>query len=446
MHTSSRISKMRWRWTGGLATAALAFASPASFAGTYYVSPGGTAAWPACADRSTPCSPPTAMENVVAGDVVYFRGGDYYPPDLADPSFPSWYPHASGTPELPILLIAHPGEVPTIHQPTGLTSASGIGAAQHDHAIWDGFRLIKRSRLGASSLYRCYMGNNNTIRNSEFIGNEGLDPLNQVGLMVNHCTETYVYNNVFRSFTGVGGVNAGAMWLFENDHAYVFDNAFYDSSNGVQTKSAFSFIFAHHNFFSGVVVPFHWQHQDPTVSDFHVYDNVAVLPSGGTFLYAFDPSSPYRNNSVHDNTVFCSSSCRGMFLGNENTLDFNAWNNIIHGAAGPTTFVQVPSGAGAPEYLDHNAYYAGAGADADWRLDYSAVHTSIEPWRAATGFDLASVTSDPLFVNPGGTHPADYERLAYPHDGRGGSYSPVMGAYVTGNERIGHLPPPRNFR
>lgn len=419
----------------------LSYAAPA-YAAIYYVTPNGNATWPACTNINTPCSPGSAMTNVREGDTVYFRGGDYYPPNVSDPSWPTWYPRNSGTSTQPITIMAYPGEVPVIYQPTGSNPAAGIGVGQRNYIIWDGFRLIKTSQYGASSLYRCYMGSNNTIRNSEFIGIPGLDGLNQVGIITNDCTETYIYNNIFRDFTGVNDINAGAMWLFEDHHAYVYNNDFYNCSNGVQTKSSFSYIYAHHNFFTGVLRPFHWQQQNSSVTDFHVYNNVAILPASGTFLYAFDPAYVYRNNTMYNNTIYCTSSCQGVFLGNNNTLNFNAWNNIIYGAAGTATFVQVPSGAGTPEYLNYNDYYqVGSG---NWRRD-SSTYSTIEAWRA-TGFDANSVTTNPQFVNPGGRNAADYKRSSYPANGRGGSFASVMGAFITGNERVGYLPPPRSLR
>jgi len=49
-------------------------------AGTYYVSPTGSASWPACTNISTPCSVSSSFTNAVAGDIVYFRGGTYQVP------------------------------------------------------------------------------------------------------------------------------------------------------------------------------------------------------------------------------------------------------------------------------------------------------------------------------------------------------------------------------
>lgn len=422
-----------------------AFCPEGAYAAVYYVTPNGNAAWPACTNINTPCSPGSAMTNVREGDTVYFRGGDYYPPDVSDPSTPSWYPRRSGTPTQPITITAYPGETPVIYQPLGASSNGGMGAAFYGYIVFDGFRFIKRKTLTETYLWHCYETDHVTIRNSEFIGLQAQDGHNHVGVANVHCNYLYVYNNVFRDFTNSGAPesNVGATWFFSEDHVWVYNNDFINCSNGIQTKLAMAHIYAYNNFFYNVYQPFHWQQQSSTVTDFHIYNNVAVVPSGGTFLYAADPAGVYYVNNVYNNTIYCMSSCEGFLLGNNNTRNFNAWNNIIYGAGGTTTFARVPSGAGVPEYMNYNDYFRAGSAS--WIRD-STSYSSIDSWRTATGFETNTLTTDPQFVNPGGRNAADYKRSSYPANGRGGAYSSVMGAYITGNERIGALPRPRNLR
>lgn len=105
-------------------------------------------------------------------------------------------------------------------------------------------------------------------------------------------------------------------------------------------------------------------------------------------------------------------------------------------------FCPGSSGAGIPEYLNYNDYYTTG--TANWRFN-ADIFTTFGSWKT-TLFDANSMTSDPQFINPGGTHAADYKRASYPANGRGGAYAPVMGAYMNGDKRIGHLPPPTNLR
>lgn len=420
-------------------TTTLTLITGASEAETFYVSPTGAASWANCQgstplDNTSACSPSTAMTNVAAGDVVYFRAGDYYPPSVPDESFPAWYPRSSGTNVNSILIKAYNGETARIYQPSDGNAA--VGAARSNYVIWDGFTFIKTTTTTANGIYRCYLGDNNTIRNSEFIGNQATTYTNQVGVYINDCTNTYIHNNIFRDFTGSG--NTGGMWLMEDSNAYIYNNDFYDSDNGIQTKSAFSGLYAYKNFFREVAIPFHWQQQESTVRDFFIYNNVAIMPSGGTFLYAFDPAYVYNNTQVYNNTVYCPAGCTGIYLGNSNTRTSSFWNNIIYGqTSGSAVFNRLTSGLGMPDYMNNNNYYSTG--TYSWRLN-STIYSSIADWGSASGFDANSVTTDPGFVNAGGNTAESYKRTSYPSNGRGGSYSSVMGAYVTGNEVIGATP------
>jgi hypothetical protein len=87
-----------------------------------------------------------------------------------------------------------------------------------------------------------------------------------------------------------------------------------------------------------------------------------------------------------------------------------------------------------PAYSDYNGF----SGNSVWNMDWSTDYASLGNWRAATTYDDNSVTTDPGFVNAGGTAAADYKRTSYTANGRGGSYALVMGAYITGNELIGY--------
>jgi len=90
--------------------AILLFAAKA-FAGTYYVSPDGTAPWPSCTNSSSPCSLATANANAIAGDTILLRGGTY---TLSGGN--GIAPAHSGTLANKITYAAAPGEIPIITQ------------------------------------------------------------------------------------------------------------------------------------------------------------------------------------------------------------------------------------------------------------------------------------------------------------------------------------------
>jgi len=90
--------------------------SSAGFAGTYWVSPTGTATWSNCS-ASTPlsgtsaCSLATANANASAGDIVYIRGGTY--PATAKYSA-RFNPSNSGSSGNMIIFMAYSGETPEL--------------------------------------------------------------------------------------------------------------------------------------------------------------------------------------------------------------------------------------------------------------------------------------------------------------------------------------------
>jgi len=108
--------------------------SDAANAATYWVSPTGTAAWPACSG-STPlnaasaCSLVAANNNAAAGDTIYLRGGIYR--QTSSSRCENNYncgiaPRNRGTANARITFMGYPGETPVITADTGLVSSKGI--------------------------------------------------------------------------------------------------------------------------------------------------------------------------------------------------------------------------------------------------------------------------------------------------------------------------------
>lgn len=411
-------------------------------AAEYYVSPTGVAVWANCGgatplNGASACSVQTAMSNAVADDVVYFRGGNYYPPSVgADKTYPAWYPVNSGSNGHPVMMIAYPEEIPIIYQHS---DGSGAIGARYGWVVWDGFILVKQATLGANGVFKVDSANNITIRNTEIVGNEAGDSQNQVGIYVDNTTNMYIYNNKIHSFTGASSVNTGAMWLFGDSDAFVYNNSIYDNVHGIQTKGSHTHITAYNNFFyNNSRSAIHHNQQAIGVSQFYYHNNVAILPANGFFMKANDPSATYTDTQLYNNTIYCQGSCYGVYITNSYTQGLTAWNNIIYGFIGTTEFFRTITGNGIVDYLDYNNYYT-AGT-ANWRRD-SSVYTTITSWRTATSLDTNSVTTNPNFINAGGTTPADYKRTSYPTDGRGGSYASIMGAYINGDEIIGYVAP-----
>jgi hypothetical protein len=94
-------------------------------------------------------------------------------------------------------------------------------------------------------------------------------------------------------------------------------------------------------------------------------------------------------------------------------------------------------------YIDYVQYYSPNGNMGVW-IHGSFNTTTLSAWVIHSGnrVETHSIVSNPGFLNASGQFntPTDFKRSSYPTGGRGGGYSSVIGAYVTGNEVIGTNP------
>ncbi len=134
-------------------------------AAIYYASSNGSASWNNCTDINTPCSPVVSMANAVAGDIVYFRGGQYelYYNLSKAPAYywyrGIWNPSNSGTSNTPVTFAAYPDETPVLNCHTTNQLDSGprdvcraFGNGDKDYIVFDGFTIIADNGLKMAGL------------------------------------------------------------------------------------------------------------------------------------------------------------------------------------------------------------------------------------------------------------------------------------------------------
>ena len=178
-----------------------------------------------------------------------------------------------------------------------------------------------------------------------------------------------------------------------------------------------------------------------------VYQNVLVnVGSLAIDVYPDDGTTPQTNYQIYNNTIYGSGT--GIEIGPSSRTN-QIWNNIIYQVSAGSNYplVRYYSGVSMPSYSDYNDFYGSGGV---WNLNFTTDYSPLSAWTAATaaltataGFDGHSVTTNPQFLKAGGTNAGDYRRRSYPTNGKGAT---VMGAYLTGNESIGRIPPPANLR
>jgi hypothetical protein len=446
-----------------------------SQAADYYVSPTGSAQWSACANINTPCSGKTAMENAVAGDVVYFRGGVYNP--IADPvqqwldmpeqfryQLPVWNPSHSGTEGNPITFKAYSGETPEIlDAPAG---SAVLGAYRRDYIILDGFTatLIDEDPLSndthlVSQLIRFDESLHSVIRNCDFQGTKFGRHTNNALITIQRSHYMLIESNKLHDNNGLQdtdpefkeyAVNTNAIINFWSSDIIIRNNDIYNNYIGIWDKGAERNNQYYHNHIwggsdyytsckQGIFMRATLNVQGPATG-VRAYQNVIRNCGVGVQIedvsYHDFPEVKVFNNTIVGNDSYHNNA--GIFVA-DNAKNAEIFNNIIVGYP-----VQVRYYTGTStivSYSNYNDFYS-ASAIKRWSLDWSSDYNTLDLWRAATNFDINSIESNPQFVNPGGTNPIDYK--LQPNSpariGRGGSYATVMGAYITGNETIGYDP------
>jgi parallel beta helix pectate lyase-like protein len=411
-------------------------------AAEYYVSPSGSSLWSQCTNSTTPCSWQTAMANAVADDTVFFRGGTYSVEASCSGSweYVAMKPAHSGTAGHYITFTALRGEKPVVTPCTASPVSPAFGARDVDYIIWDGFSGTTLGNTGGTEVwYFVYWNSNNSIvRNMDFGGSNNTTMKNNGAIRFERCTNSEAYNNTIHDMTGNDtAINTAGIWVFSSTSIRIHNNTIFNNAGGVYQKVA------------------------PIIGT-EIYNNYFYnISQRGVSLMATPPGDYaakihhnvfYRNAKIavdiltggtdhqHDFQIYNNTICdsgTGIEVG-DSALNNQVWNNIIYGTGG--LFMRYYFGTSLPSYSDNNQFY-GTGS---WRNGYSTTYSSIEAWKAATtSLESNSVIADPQFVNLGGKNSLDYKRRSYPANGKGNS---VMGAFITGKEHIGHIPPAVNLK
>lgn len=429
-------------------------------AGVHYVSPTGDAAWSSSTDISTPCSWQAAIANAHAGDIVYFREGIYEPGTVANYETPGMNPANSGEAGSSITFQAYPGETAVIHDAIG---GPAIGANRRSYIVWDGFTIDRNldSGIGASTAVRIDNRSSNIIvRNNNIIGRPQKDQYNGSLMQIDHGShDIFVYNNRLHGKSAdpnpiASVMNASAVWVMEADHVYIYNNDIYDNNNGLSTKSEPNYLYFYNNhLWNNTRAAFNLLPQGRNFSrDIVIYQNVV---RNSPSVVSSPDAAQLWNLRFHNNTAYNSADASGIVLGNgtyDNSRNAEVFNNVFCFGGAGSTWERVGSGEDKPLYVDFNNFYVGGrwGMGDSYSVPY---YSSIEGWRAASGFDLDSITSNPLLVNPGGATPEEYKLMngspaigagidRQDFDGDGDTSERInVGAYITGDEVIGYRAP-----
>ena len=422
-------------------------------AAVHYVAPNGTATWAASVNEATPCSGRIAAENAVAGDIVYYRGGTYVP--AADGVYEwqvmskwdsvAWNPQHSGTADQPITFMAYPGETPTFQT---YTDGPVLGSARRDYIIWDGIQITPSNSFHAD-IGIFYGADYCTVRNITVQGYPNC-PTTDNGqiLFAKDITHLTIQNCHFYGQTGpAGALNAAAIKLYNTSSTLVENCEIDNNYTGIDDKDGSTHNVYRYNYFhdqDGTSFALRTESTGPEPLDCSIYNNIFV---GGTYAIALSGDRPKHNIKIYNNTIYNPSQV-GIYT-NKTVENLQVYNNIIYIAPRLLSYsIYSPLGSLPGLDTNNNCYYT---TSPRWDYLNQQSYFSLAAWRSGSGCDAASLYTNPLLVNPGGTTVADYKLQTSSPCRSGGRIGSAMGAYVTGNEVIGvhgqdAMPKPRNLR
>ncbi len=427
-------------------------------AADYYVSPTGSASWPSCTNINTPCSLNTGANNAVAGDTVYLRGGTYSLPLQPDGKRDQagLMPANSGTSGNPITFKAYAGETPFLDNSVNTDNdyeVASFGVNGQDYIVFDGLHTTALLMTSGSSHQGMSRGGflqktkGSVIRNCVIEGESG-GTSNNTPIFVEAASYCTIENNILYGAhqSGSSHHNSAGFMLYRSDHITVQNNTIYDCDTALFDKEGGTYNVYRYNFMYNVWRPFQHSSISSSTGNLEIYQNIFINISSWAFQNAGGDNDPARDILFYNNTIYNSGNGAHISSGNESAstdvTGFEHFNNIYHTITHEAVELELEE----VEITDYNKYYNVA----KWNIgsyDGTNYH-SLSSWQSATGDEASSSTSDPNFVNAGGTSPEDYKRTSYPQDGRGGNYPSVIGAYITGNEVIGYngegavTPPP----
>jgi hypothetical protein len=391
-----------------------------SFAENYYVSPSGTASWEQCTNINTPCSAKTGLANAQAGDTVYFRGGTYMAPVTQSSGYtPAFRPSHSGSEGNPIVFKAYPGEIPFIDNSNNEGAAhtvGGFGVNGQSYIIWDGFhsKVVPDSGgLGKGIILD--NANHVTVRNCDIEGNLTGNSNNSC-IRVDNLDDSVIENNKLYNSrqSGSPSSNSNGLEMYHTNLVICQNNDIWNNDCGIYDKQDGNNNIHRYNHIWNCTYGINLGTVSQATEGIEIYQNVIRSISNGCAIEIQDADTSgctgfkFYNNTFYD--AFWGISLRDA----TKVTNVEIFNNITH-----TNGLAVRTYTGAALIIDYNDYYSVT----KWNIDsYGGTdYNSLSAWQTGNGFDGNSVTTNPNFVNAGGTSPEDYKRTSYPTNGRGGS-------------------------
>ncbi|MHC4737394.1 MAG: LamG-like jellyroll fold domain-containing protein, partial [Planctomycetota bacterium] len=391
-----------------------------------------------------------ATQTADAGDTVYVKAGTYI--DTVEPNHEDKFEVVNnGTAANPITFISSPQHAAVVRSESLPSSrndyAWGIGEGA-EYIIIDGFKIEGGIVIGYDGASHC------TIRNCEVIYGRCPDSDSSLnwGLTVygaDYCTieNNYVHN---MTYSGYSGHNSACIMVFVDSDYNIIQGNTADANNGI-VFSAFGQkggqmddnIWRYNlalNATAGFLGMGSTSGEYPTQDNIY-YQNIIIDCDRAFFFDHRAERFVMYNNTAVDCDWFLGAS-------KIDNIDTEMWNNILVGtddiAIRWSGYPTAEPFSTLIEYSNYNCFY-NCSKIAYREKSPSLNYYTLNDWETATGFDPNSITSDPCLVGGGdysldtgspcidaGVDLQDYD------DDQNTTESINMGAYITGNETIGH--------
>jgi hypothetical protein len=397
-----------------------------------------------------------ACVTVVAGDTVYVKAGTYI--DTVNNSQRKFQILNNGTAGNPITFTSSPPRAAVVRSASLPGSRSDYawglkGGSQY--IIIDGFKIEGGIVVAYDRASYC------TIRNCELIyGWCGSDPSLNWGITLYWTDYCVVENNYVHDITSSDytGRNAAGIMLFGDPDPTppkdiceynIFQGNTVDTGGNVRNAYGIKAGYLNNNTWRYNValntsVGYHTMgstSEEYNSSNNHYYQNIAVNCG-----YAFDAGYAVDHSYIYNNTAV---DCDKFFGASQITVtDIELWNNILQGNndivirwSGYPTAEPFTSLIG---FSNYNCFYDFS--EFAYREKLPSLHYyTLGDWQSATGYDMDTITSNPLLVGGGDYHlqggspciNAGVDLQDYDDD-QNTTESINMGAYITGSEIIGH--------
>jgi hypothetical protein len=404
---------------------------------TFYVSPTGSGSQ---FTYENPGDAKAGLALAQAGDTVMFLDGEYM--DTASNWEHAFNVSRSGTAVAPITLKSY--------NPRGavflrrLYTMPALATQNYEYIVIDGVKT--------EGMLHVLESEHVTIKNSEVTKGSLQDNISlHWGLAINNCANCLIQNNwvhLMDGDLGNHGHNSACIMVYGSyTQGVCHDNIVeFNTVDGSYPGGAKNNVYSAYGTKSGYVDDCTWRYNFGTGAycgwfgiansadtnyneNWSVYQNIIL---GDVFFYSYNGA---RDHSVYNNTFVGTEFLHRPDYPGEVVRDrnFKIFNNLFVTNYYIAREISVPDWPSFLEYSDYNR----ATVNTAWGWTYGVTTATLPQWRTLTGKDGSSSATAPNFVNLGGTTPEDYKRTSYPTDGRGGSYSNVMGAYISGSERIG---------